>query len=517
MPVRGTRDENGGEFTRQPFQYGGQWWIPADPANDVSPEYLDGIFQNYGMDLRPRDVGGVLAQPYDDFIRFQQQFSPDPGYLREVLPFLLAVGGGVAGSLGAGAGAVAADAAGSGGAATAGATGTASLPAGISYTASAAPEATGTLQIYQTPVSMGAGAAGGAAAGGAAGTGALTLPTLSQVAQGASLLGGASTIANAVGGDSSPAFDIYGASREASPYLDAAMNNTGSMTGNSLNTYNGIVNPNPYTPSGSAVLNGSSWGDLAKFASAASSLPSGGGATKGFWDSVLTPQNTLGAGAALISAGLGATAAQRAADTQAAASDRALAQAKGIYDTTRADLEPWRTAGTGAVGTLSDLLKPGGSLMKTFTGADLPNDPGYQFGLSEGEKAINRAALAGGRYLGGRTLKELTRYGTDYAGTKFNEAFQRDSADKTQKYGFLSGLSSQGANAAALQGNQGANFSNTAAGLMTGGANANAAGTVGTANAVSNSLSQFINGMNSRDLLNALLKNNRGTSVVGAQ
>src|SRR6267142_1352344 len=44
-----------------------------------------------------------------------------------------------------------------------------------------------------------------------------------------------------------------------------------------------------------------------------------------------------------------------------------------------------------------------GSLLKPFTGTDLTSEPGYQFGLSEGEKGINRAAAGRGSYDSGAT------------------------------------------------------------------------------------------------------------------
>lgn len=121
MSVRRARDENGGEFTRQAFQdpATGQWYIPSDPTNNVSPEYLNEIFRTTGLDLRPREINGVMAQPYDDFIRFEKQYTAHPasegkGILNAApglgvmsaafAPALAAgLGGGLAGAAGAGA------------------------------------------------------------------------------------------------------------------------------------------------------------------------------------------------------------------------------------------------------------------------------------------------------------------------------------------------------------------------------------------------------------------------------
>lgn len=60
-----------------------------------------------------------------------------------------------------------------------------------------------------------------------------------------------------------------------------------------------------------------------------------------------------------------------------------------------------------------------------FTADDLYAEPGYKFGLREGRKAYETSGAARGMQLSGRQAKELTRFGTDYAGTKYNEAFNR--------------------------------------------------------------------------------------------
>jgi hypothetical protein len=102
----------------------------------------------------------------------------------------------------------------------------------------------------------------------------------------------------------------------------------------------------------------------------------------------------------------------------------------------------------GSVNPNADHSENFGSLLQNFTGEDLQNEPGYQFGLGEGEKGINRATAARGGWDSGATLKALAKYNQDYAGTKFGDAFNRDTTNKNRIYSFLSGASSQGQNAA---------------------------------------------------------------------
>ena len=133
-----------------------------------------------------------------------------------------------------------------------------------------------------------------------------------------------------------------------------------------------------------------------------------------------------------------------------------------------------------------------GSLLDPFTGEDLTSEPGYQFGLSEGEKGVNRAASAAGRYDSGATLKALTQYNQGYAGTKFNDAFTRDMAAKNAIYGRLSGVSGSGANAAAQTAGIGAVSANAAGQYLTNAGDARAAGYVGGINALTGGLSSYL-------------------------
>jgi len=53
------------------------------------------------------------------------------------------------------------------------------------------------------------------------------------------------------------------------------------------------------------------------------------------------------------------------------------------------------------------------------------NDPGYQFRMDEGTKALERSAAARGMLFSGATGKGLTRYAQDYASNEFDKSFNR--------------------------------------------------------------------------------------------
>jgi hypothetical protein len=103
--------------------------------------------------------------------------------------------------------------------------------------------------------------------------------------------------------------------------------------------------------------------------------------------------------------------------------------------------------------------------------------------MSEGNKGIDRASAARGGYDSGATLKALTRFNQDYAGTKFNDAFSRDAQNKQRTYGFLSGTAGAGQNAAAQTATSGANAANAIGGYgMQNASNQGMYGMMGAAN-----------------------------------
>lgn len=207
--------------------------------------------------------------------------------------------------------------------------------------------------------------------------------------------------------------------------------------------------------------------------------------------------------------------------------DRANGVLSDVWAKQEQNLNPYLNLGSTAANTLNAGLMPGGDLTKQFSfdGKDLASDPGYQFALKQGMDALSRSAAAGGTNLSGGMMKGLGQYATDYAGTKFNEAYNRSantfqlnrqntlntlgmglSAGQTGTAQYNQGIENFGNTSAANLNNAGLYGGNTLmnsaqyigdAGLkgvqiageaLTGGANAQAAGTVGSANSWSNAL-----------------------------
>ena len=153
-----------------------------------------------------------------------------------------------------------------------------------------------------------------------------------------------------------------------------------------------------------------------------------------------------------------------------------------------------------------------GSLLRKFTANDMNNDPvyqsGLQFGLSEGEKGINRQAAATGSLLSGATLKALTRFGNDYASTKANDSRNRFVSDQDSTYNRLAGIANSGQSSSSLVASSGQNMVNNVGNNILGAGNARASSYIAGANGVNNALSTGVNGY----MQNKLLSNMNGGS-----
>ncbi len=154
-----------------------------------------------------------------------------------------------------------------------------------------------------------------------------------------------------------------------------------------------------------------------------------------------------------------------------------------------------------------------------FTGKDLASDPGYQFGLNQGTQGIERGQASRGNFLSGAAMKELTRFNEDYAGTKFDNAFNRAQStwntnlgayndNKNRIYNFLSGVSGMGQNAAARVGSSNQQVGNNVGNNMLSAGAAQSAGAIAGGNALRSGLNQAANAWNTANPSNAAGWNN---------
>lgn len=179
-------------------------------------------------------------------------------------------------------------------------------------------------------------------------------------------------------------------------------------------------------------------------------------------------------------------------------SDKALQLQKDIYDQTRSDYAPYREAGTTALSSLMQKLglsgdssaSDYGSLSKPYdASAILADDPGYQFRMDEGNKAVSRQLAASGKYLTPEASKALTEYGQNYASNEFNNAYNRNQINTDTIYNRLAGLTGTGQSATGSSAAAGQNYANASGDIYTQQGNAVTA----AAEAARNRSSSFFN------------------------
>jgi len=130
---------------------------------------------------------------------------------------------------------------------------------------------------------------------------------------------------------------------------------------------------------------------------------------------------------------VGGLMSNQAAKAQQGAIDSATGEQRREYDINRSLLEPAITAGNTARGyQLGALGLPGGASYDDVIRA-FHTSPGYEFARTSGINAAQASPAAGGTLFSGKTLKDLTRFGTGIADQEFGNY-----------YGRLGGLSGAG-------------------------------------------------------------------------
>lgn len=189
-----------------------------------------------------------------------------------------------------------------------------------------------------------------------------------------------------------------------------------------------------------------------------------------------------GVAGAVIPSLFGRSAERRQQD----ATNAALAEQRRQFDTLREDQAPWRQAGEAALVPLSQLANQGPMTAEQI----MEMDPGYQFGLDEGMRTLQNSQAARGGLFSGQAMRDLTRFGTDYATTRFNDAFNRTQTDMTNRFNRLGSLAGIGQTATNNVGTAGQGFANQFGNLVTGMGNASAANRLAQGNIWGNAINQ---------------------------
>jgi hypothetical protein len=223
-----------------------------------------------------------------------------------------------------------------------------------------------------------------------------------------------------------------------------------------------------------------------------------------------------------------ASAARDAGNLQAQAAREQIASQERMFERQVQLQEPWRQTGINALGQLTS---PETRLPAAFSGqVNMMADPGYQFRLSEGLKALDRQAAARGGLISGGALKAAQRFGQDYATGEYGAAYNRALTEYNAQvgradtmYNRLAGQAGIGQTAtqqlAGAAGATGANISNIIGqsaqlqGQAIGAAGqARASGYVGAANSLIGGASNYANYNMQNQFLNRLFPSGGGLS-----
>lgn len=221
-----------------------------------------------------------------------------------------------------------------------------------------------------------------------------------------------------------------------------------------------------------------------------------GGAADSYFEPTTTALNSATSGvnpvasnqylSPLLSAGLGYNANSNAADA--------------LRKQQEANLKVLANARNEATGALTQQQQANLGLLQpysngfSFTPGDLTQDPGYQFQLTEGNKAADRANLARGNYFSGEALREAQQFGQGLADNTYSAAFNR--ALQGRNAGLQGALAQVGVNSNYGQNlaNQAINYGNSVTGVNTDIGNIDANRSVNNSNLLSGALANLLGG-----------------------
>jgi hypothetical protein len=211
----------------------------------------------------------------------------------------------------------------------------------------------------------------------------------------------------------------------------------------------------------------------------------------------------VSAASSLAGGAIAGKASKKAARVQEEASKRADAAQERRYQEQLALQEPFRQGGLTAQDQIMQLLGIGGdktaagygSLAKSFDelygGDKFQRDPGYQFRVDEGIKALDRSAAARGMLQSGSALKGITRFGQKEGSQEYQNAFNRFQIERSARLNPLQSLMGSGQSATnVMTGAAGQRGQNEASNLYNAG-QARASGYIGQANALNTALGQI--------------------------
>jgi hypothetical protein len=202
---------------------------------------------------------------------------------------------------------------------------------------------------------------------------------------------------------------------------------------------------------------------------------------------------TIVGGTALVGGYMQSQAAGKAADQYSRTAQQGIDYNKQLYGDVLAQNQPYMDLGkkgTNLYGQLAD----SGYLTNQPSMDDLTRlMPNYQFGLQQGMGQFNAQQNAAGGLIGGNAIQGAQQFAQGYAGNALTDAFNQYQANRTNVVSNVNALTGVGQNANQTVANMAGGTSGNVSNMLSSIGNAQAAGTMGQANAYANSLNSVSN------------------------
>lgn len=199
------------------------------------------------------------------------------------------------------------------------------------------------------------------------------------------------------------------------------------------------------------------------------------------------------AGATLVSGYMQSQAAGKAAGQYADQAQKGLAYNQQMFDTINEQNKPYRTVGEQGASQYGKFIDNG-----YFTAQPTMNDlvtlmPNYRFGLEQGMGQFNAGINAAGGAVSGNAIQGGQQFAQDYAGNALQNAFANYQTNRQNVASNLGAAAGFGLNANQITGGAASGAAINATNAYSNIGNAQAAGTMGQANAWAGGLNNISN------------------------
>jgi hypothetical protein len=198
-------------------------------------------------------------------------------------------------------------------------------------------------------------------------------------------------------------------------------------------------------------------------------------------------------GSQLVGSAMQADAAGKAADQYSQSAQRGLQYNQQMFDTINSQNAPYRDVGQKGANLYGGLADSG-----YLTAQPSMNDltrlmPNYKFGLDQGYGQLNSQINAAGGMISGNAIQGGQQFAQGYAANSLNDAFNQYQVNRSNVVSNVNALTNVGQQANATTATAASGASANASNMLSSIGNAQAAGTMGQANAYASGLSNLSN------------------------